>query len=65
MLSPLLNVTNQINYMSAEIKTTKAGGVKIESIISKATHKKLKRYADKNATSVAQLVRNFVQGLVK
>jgi hypothetical protein len=51
--------------MAAEVKTKKAGGVKIETFIAKRTHQKLKKYSKKNGLSMAQLLRNLVQIAVK
>ena len=51
--------------MAKEIKSKQGGGVKIESIISKSAHKKLKKHAKENETSIAQLIRDQVQSLVK
>jgi hypothetical protein len=65
LIGPIKKVTIKINNMAAEVKTLKAGGVKIETIVSKATHRKLKKLAKRSESSIAQIIRDQVQGLVK
>ena len=48
-----------------EIKTKEAGGKKLETIVSSGTHRKLKAVAKRKNTSVAQLLRDAAQKLVK
>ena len=51
--------------MSKEIKTKAAGGKKLETLVSAGVHRKLKAVAKKKNTSVAQLLRDAAQNLVK
>jgi len=51
--------------MATEIKTKEAGGKKLETIVSPGLYKKLKSLAKKKNTSVAQLLRDAAQKLVK
>ena len=48
-----------------EIKTKAAGGKRLETYVSAATHRKLKAAAKKKNTSIAQLLRDAAQALVK
>lgn len=51
--------------MAREIKTSRAGGKKVETYVSEGLKAKLRKHCKRTNTSQAQFVRDLIQGALK